>query len=123
MNSTQPRQYFASNHRDVAYGATFAGATRDAIEWEELPSLAGSVAHRPVARGALARAAQGAGAGFESGSTFAAPWNSTLAATLDAPPPAPPSQPFREALSGLSMREVNEPEVFQHFFGSFTSGR
>ena len=119
MNSTQPRQYFASNHRDVAYGATFAGATRDAIEWEELPSLAGSVAHRPVARGALARA----GSGFESASTAAAPWNSTLAASLDTLPPAPPSQPFREALSGLSMREVNEPDVFQHFFGSFARGR
>ena len=119
MNSTQPRQYFASNHRDVAYGATLAGAARDAIEWEELPSLAGSVAHRPVERGALSRA----GAGFESAATSAAPWNSTLAASLDTLPPSPPSQPFREALSGLSMREVNEPDVFRHFFGAPAFGR
>ena len=127
MNSTQPRQYFASNHRDVAYGATFAGAARDAIEWEELPSLAGSVAHRPVARGALSRATAsatvGSKTGFEAASTVAAPWNSTLAATLDALPPSPPSQPFREALSGLSMREVNEPDVFRHFFGAPAFGR
>ena len=127
MNSTQPRQYFASNHRDVAYGATFASAAREAIEWEELPSLAGSPAHRPVARGALSRASVGARAGletgFETGPASTAPWNTTLAATLDALPPSPPSQPFREALSGLSMREVNEPDVFRHFFGSFTSGR
>ncbi len=127
MNSTQPRQYLASNHRDVAYGASFASAARGAIEWEELPSLAGSLAHRPVARGALSRAAAGATVGsrtgFEAASTVAAPWNSTLAATLDTLAPNPPSQPFREALSGLSMREVTEPDVFQHFFGSFTSGR
>ena len=123
MNSTHPRQYFASNHRDVAYGATFASAARDAIEWEELPSLAGSLAHRPVARGALSRAAAGAAATFDAGSDGAAPWNSTLAATFDALPSTPPSQPFREALSGLSMREVNEPDVFQHFFGSFTRSR
>ena len=123
MNSTQPRQYFASNHRAVAYGASLAGATHDAIEWEELPSLAGSLAHRPVGRGALSHAAAGASAGFETGSAFAAPWNSTLAATLDALPPSAPSQPFREALSGLSMREVNEPDVFRHFFGTSASGR
>ena len=123
MNSTQPRQYFASNHRDVAYGATFASAARDVIEWEELPSLAGSLAHRPVARGALSRAAAGAAAAFDAGSAGASPWNSTLAATFDALPSAPPSQPFREALSGLSMREVNEPDVFQHFFGAPARGR
>jgi hypothetical protein len=28
-----------------------------------------------------------------------------------------PPKPFREALDGLSMREVDEPEIFQHFFG------
>ena len=99
----------------MAFGVAIAGATRDAIKWEELPSLAGSLAHRLVARSALARAAAGATVGFETGSAFAEPWNSTLTATLDA---APPSPPFREALSGLSMCEINVPDEFQQFFGT-----
>jgi hypothetical protein len=106
MNITQPKQYFASNHRAVAYG--------DAIEWEELPSLADSLARRLVARGSLARAVAGAPADFETSSVFASPWNTTMAAEFDV---IPPSQPFRETLTGLVMREVNEPDVFQHFFG------
>lgn len=29
----------------------------------------------------------------------------------------PEPTPFREAITGLVIREVNEPEVFRHFFG------
>jgi len=107
MNTSQPKQYFASAHRAVAFGET--------IEWEELPSLAGSLSRRLVARGGLARAVAGISPDIETSSVFAAPWNSTMAAELDT---LPPSQPFREALTGLVMREVNEPDVFQHFFGA-----
>ena len=71
-------------------------APAGAIEWEELPSLAGSLAQRIAA--ATAR-----------------PWDSTRPAELEA---GVPSQPFREPVDGLAIREVNEPDVFRHFFGS-----
>lgn len=67
-----------------------------AIEWEELPSLAGSLALR------LAAAKN-------------TPWDATRPAELEV---AVPSQPFREPVNGLAMREVNEPDVFRHFFGA-----
>ncbi len=66
-----------------------------AIEWEELPSLAFRV--RQTASGAAN-----------------APWDATRPAELDT---TPASQPFRE-LKGVAIREVNEPDVFRHFFGS-----
>ena len=112
MNISQPKQYFASTHRAVAYG--------EAIEWEELPSLADSLSRRLVARGSLARTVAGTPIDFEASSVFASPWNTTMAAELDT---LPPSQPFRETLTGLVMREVNEPDVFQHFFGRAAQGR
>ena len=112
MNTSQPKQYFAAAHRAVAYG--------EAIEWEELPSLADSLSQRLVARGGLARAVAGMSPDFEKSSVFASPWNTTMAAELDT---LPPSQPFRETLTGLVIREVNEPDVFQHFFGQRTQGR
>ena len=92
----------------------------EAIEWEELPSLADSLSRRLVARGSLARAVAGTPIDFEASSVFASPWNTTMAAELDT---LPPSQPFRETLTGLVMREVNEPDVFQHFFGRAAQGR
>ena len=66
-----------------------------AIEWEELPSLAGSLAQRIVAA--------------------TSPWDSTRPAELD---DAAPSQPFREPVHGVAIREVNEPDIFRHFFGA-----
>jgi hypothetical protein len=67
------------------------------IEWEELPSLASSIG-RPFV-------------GTSNG-----PWDSTRPAALD--PTAAPSQPFREPLQGVAIREVTEPDIFRHFFGS-----
>ena len=66
-----------------------------AIEWEELPSLVQRVRQTP--------------AGGQS-----ATWDATRPAELE---PASVSQPFRE-LKGVAIREVNEPDVFRHFFGS-----
>ena len=102
---------------------------RDSLEWEELPSFADSLTQRlrplgmahatttepPAARTAprpssnrpLSRIAQEA-------EEFNTAWNVTMPADL-VEMPAP--QPFRETLQGLAMREVNEPEVFRHFFG------
>jgi hypothetical protein len=71
-------------------------AVHDAIEWEELPSLAGVAARSDVRHGAPA-------------------WSVTMPAQLaDA---ISESTPFREPMRGLVMREVNEPELFRHFFG------
>jgi len=67
--------------------------SHDGIEWEEMPTLA------------VRRSDEGQGAA----------WKNTMPASLmDV---ARPPKPFQEALDGLSMREVDEPEIFQHFFG------
>jgi hypothetical protein len=107
MNHAQPKQYFAAQHRAVAYGG--------AIEWEELPSLADTLSKRLVNRGSWAHDAANTVSGFEASTSFQqSPWHATMPADLDA---LPPSEPFRETLTGLSMREVKEPDVFHHFFG------
>ena len=69
-------------------------APAGAIEWEELPSLAQRVRQGPSAAAGTA-------------------WDATRPAELES---APVSQPFRE-LKGVAIREVNEPDVFRHFFG------
>ena len=43
------------------------------------------------------------------------PWELTMPAGLDMPRP---SQPFAEPLSGMAVREVAEPHVFGHYFGT-----
>jgi hypothetical protein len=81
----------------------------DALEWEELPSLADSLAQRLVVLGERHRGLA------EDGPESRYDWAVTQAAGLD---PLTPSEPFRETLQGLAMREVNEPDVFRHFFGA-----
>ena len=85
--------HFSSAYASRGFRPT---APAGAIEWEELPSLAGSLAQR------IAAATTG-------------PWDNTRPAELDT---GVPSQPFREPVDGLAMREVNEPDVFRHFFGA-----
>ncbi len=102
MSHSQPRQYFAATQRAVA--------NADAIEWEELPSLAKRLINRdqssPV-RGAN-------DSRFQNSASFESPWGETMPAALDV---RPASQPFVERMAGLVTREVNEPDVFHHFFG------
>ena len=43
------------------------------------------------------------------------PWDITMPAGLDTPRP---SQPFEEPLRGMAIREVIEPQIFRHFFGT-----
>jgi hypothetical protein len=81
----------------------------DAIEWEELPSLADTLAERLVSEPARRR-----GVSHYEGLTVTA-WDNTMPAELLA---IVPTQPFRETLRGLETREVHEPDVFRHFFGS-----
>ena len=95
MSYAQPKQYFASTQRAIA--------NADAIEWEEMPSMA----RRVVQRGAN-------DSQFMGTSSFGTVWDNTLPAAFDE---APISPPFREPMVGLSTREVNEPDVFAHFFG------
>lgn len=116
MSHALPKQYFAATHRAIA--------NADAIEWEELPSLVGSLTQRLVRRGSwhdgvtMHRGANDSA--FMNSTSFASPWDNTMPAALD---PTPVSQPFREPLQGLVTREINEPDVFHHFFGSLDSLR
>jgi hypothetical protein len=79
----------------------------DSIEWEELPSMADSLTQRQQPLG-IARSEPGEPTHFNSA------WTNTMPADLV---DLAPTEPFRETLSGLEMREVHEPEVFRHFFG------
>lgn len=49
-----------------------------------------------------------------SAAEFNTSWGVTMPADLDALPEPPP---FRETIPGVAMREVNEPDLFRHFFG------
>jgi hypothetical protein len=99
----QPQQYRSSAYRNIA-----ALASADAIEWEELPSLASAVAQRRQ------MPTDTAAARAFTPSTFGNAWSVTQRGDLhDLPAP----QAFREPLRGMAVREVHEPEVFSHFFG------
>jgi len=85
---------------------------RDSIEWEEVAvpgavvKAAATAAFIPSARMPLAALA-------EAGSA----WSNTLPAYLADAVPSPVAT-FTEPLEGLAVREMNEPDVFQHFFGN-----
>lgn len=100
-HSTSTLQKFISAKRFLARG--------DAIEWEELPSLADSLAERMVNDPERRRYASQ----FDGAPVSA--WDNTMPADLLS---IAPPQPYRETLSGLVTREVLEPDVFRHFFGS-----
>lgn len=103
-------------HFRHAYGSS---APAGAIEWEELPSLADTLADRLVILGHRKLGAAAANAaqlrGTSHAPTAGTPWDSTRPAELEN---IVPSAPFREPLEGVAMREVNEPDVFRHFFGA-----
>jgi len=101
MSQAQARQHFEVNRSALT--------NADAIEWEELPSLAKRVIHRPPAHVRGANDSR-----FQNSMSFDSPWSATMPVTLE---PQPVSQPFVERLSGLATREVIEPDLFQHFFG------
>jgi hypothetical protein len=111
------RHRLSTLHFSHAFGST--SAPPGAIEWEELPSLAASLADRLVILGdrgigaAAAAAARARASGFAA--TASSPWDSTRPAELET---AVVSSPFREPLQGVAIREVNEPDVFRHFFGA-----
>lgn len=100
-NTTSTLKTFVAAKRFRAYG--------ESIEWEELPSLADSLQERLVTEADRRR-----GIRHFDGLTVTA-WDNTMPAELQA---IVPTQPFRETLRGLDTREVHEPDVFRHFFGS-----
>jgi hypothetical protein len=101
MSHVQARQYAAASQS--------ARVNADAIEWEELPSLAKRVIHRQSAPAHGANDSR-----FHNSMSFDSPWSATMPIALE---PVPVSQPFVERLNGLATREVVEPDLFQHFFG------
>lgn len=97
MNHAAARIHFAAQPRRL----TPSGA----IEWEELPSLAGELERRLIVRGVR---------DFQSSSNFgASAWDATMPATLE---PIFEPEPFRETIQGLSTRELRDSDVFRHFF-------
>lgn len=101
-----PALAFAPSWEDLAPAQRSAWSA-DALEWEDLPSLSDSLAQRLVRLGERHSAAHRP--------EPVASWTATMPAQLD---PPLRSEPFREALAGLAVREVNEPDVFRHFFGA-----
>jgi hypothetical protein len=90
------------------------------FEWEELPSLAaGIILRRHVPRGSYPLAAElvaEARNRLRSELPRAPVWLETAPADLD---PPVPSEPLRDTvLAGLAAREIVEPDVFRHFFGT-----
>ena len=89
------------------------------FEWEELPSLAGVVLRRDVPSGSYTLAADLV-ADARNRRRSEAPrtpvWLETRPADFDT---LLPSAPLRDtALDGLAAREIVEPDVFRHFFGT-----
>jgi hypothetical protein len=89
------------------------------VEWEELPSLPGVLLRREVPQASYAMAnefVQQAQARLRSAHTVAPVWTETMPAIFD---PLTPSAPLADThINGLASREIMEPDVFKHFFGS-----
>ena len=95
---------------DMSNGRYPYGAS---IEWEEVRSLRFALPRRDGADAADS----GMDAAFAMDTVAA--WTNTMPAEFD---PIVNSGPFREALDGLAMREVTEPDVFRHFFSGAVVG-
>ncbi|HET7793847.1 MAG TPA: hypothetical protein VFL64_10740 [Rhizobacter sp.] len=104
MNTSLAAHPLAPRHaRAAAQAAT--------IEWEEMPPLAPRMVPmdlRPAAtKPLIVRPSTAA--------EFNTAWGVTMPAHLDS---TPQPVPFQEAaIRGLVMREVDEPDLFKHFFG------
>jgi len=89
------------------------------FEWEELPSLSDVVLRRHVPSGSYTLAAElvaKARLRIRNEPSGAPVWVETTPAALD---PLQPSEPLHDTvLDGLASREIVEPDVFKHFFGT-----
>ena len=99
--------------------STRRAAAPGGIAWEDMPSMADTLSLRLVTQGGRRfvdldlSAANSETGGLDSGFRPVT-WDNTMPADLE---PSVPPEPFYEALQGLAMREVREPDVFRHFFG------
>ncbi len=103
-------------HFSPAFGNTLSNG---AIEWEELPSLSSRLPERLEIIGHRRIGTAVAAAGSRAADAMPVvpagrPWDSTRPAELDT---TVVSSPFREPVEGIAIREVNEPDIFRHFFG------
>lgn len=100
MNYTTASIAHARRSHAQAMGARARATT---IEWEELPSLAEMLRR----------------ADFGPSERACVPvWNATQPLELWQPQYDVAPAPFREPLNGLHVREIEGPEVFDHFFGA-----
>ena len=89
------------------------------FEWEELPSLTDVVLRRHVPQASYVMAAEfvhQARDRLRSEPPVAPAWIETMPSVLD---PLMPSEPLADTrIDGLASREIVEPDVFRHFFGT-----
>ena len=114
MASALPRFRRTGGPRQLSLG--------DAVSWEEVPTLAASLAHHAMVSFGLRRPVQPV-VPLEAPDTAA---NSVLDGPLDldlslSPPLEPPlldtrPPPALAAIRGLEVHELHEPEVFERFF-------
>ena len=104
MNTTTTHPLLAPRH-------VRAAAPHASIEWEEMPSFARRMVPMDLNKPASAPAPI---VRPSKASDFNTAWGVTMPASLDT---QRSSTPFREAIQGLATREVDEPELFKHFFG------
>lgn len=93
--------------RSLPYRPTHRGTIPNSgyVEWDDTPSFADSLAQRLMYRSRPGR----------DSTTSATHQLETMPAELM--PAAPVSTGFSEPVQGLSVREVMDADVFQHFFG------
>ena len=78
------------------------------VEWDDTPSFAESLPNRLSWNGSQHGA-------IDANRTVYA---DTMPSELMPAPATPASTPFTEPVEGLSVREVNDVDVFRHFFAS-----
>jgi hypothetical protein len=85
-----------------------AAAQHATIEWEDMPPIAPRMVPMDLQRAKSGPMLRAQAADFNTA------WGVTMPAHFDTTAQA---APFREAIRGLVTREVDEPELFKHFFG------
>ena len=98
---------------------TASRASAASVEWEELPSLPSVRLRCQVPQASYAIASElvkQAQARLRHEPSGAPVWTETMPAIFD---PLLPSAPLADThINGLASREIMEPDVFKHFFGS-----
>ena len=77
----------------------------DELDWADIPFMADSAVSRLISPD-VSTAVQPVVPSVMAG------WEPTMPAVLD----HTPAPKFQEAIKGLSIREVHEPDLFKHFF-------